>query len=197
MTSTPPWPTKQYSLILADPPWLYRNKLSDDKAWGAATSAYPCMPTRDIAALPVPAIAESNCMLAMWATGPKLPEAIEVMDAWGFEYVQILFVWVKTGKHTENYLLDTDTDFPTLRGYYTNTNVELVLGGRRGYAPAIYDDTVRQLIFAPRDKHSRKPVQVQDRLVRLFGDISRIELFARATFPLSNKQGWDTWGNEA
>lgn len=70
---------------------------------------------------------------------------------------------------------------------------EFVLLGRKGYAPAIHDDTVRQLVFAPRGArgHSQKPSDIHTRLVQLFGDVSRIELFARDAVP-----GWDAWGNE-
>lgn len=187
------FPDKKYGLILADPPWLYANTLSHKKEWGAATSAYPCMKTADIAALPVPDIADSNCMLALWATGPKLLEAMQVMLAWHFDYVQVRFVWLKVTKGSEHCYLDPDTTFPSLRGYYTNTNAEFVLLGRKGYAPAIYDDTVRQLVFAPRGArgHSQKPPEVHRRLVLLFGDVPRIELFARDAV-----LGWTTWGLE-
>ena len=46
-------------------------------------------------------------------------------------------------------------------------------------------------MFAPRREHSRKPDEVADAIVRLCGDLPRIELFARTRRP-----GWDAWGNE-
>jgi site-specific DNA-methyltransferase (adenine-specific) len=50
---------------------------------------------------------------------------------------------------------------------------------------------VKQLIFSPRQAHSKKPDCVRDRIVELVGDIPRIELFARNKY-----KGWDSWGNE-
>ena len=57
--------------------------------------------------------------------------------------------------------------------------------------PAITATKVSSAIIAPREQHSKKPDEVRDRIVELFGDLPRIELFAR-----QKVQGWDSWGNE-
>jgi N6-adenosine-specific RNA methylase IME4 len=50
---------------------------------------------------------------------------------------------------------------------------------------------VRSLVVAPLGEHSKKPDEVRDRIVQLFGDPPRIELFARLRV-----QGWDAWGDQ-
>lgn len=51
--------------------------------------------------------------------------------------------------------------------------------------------SVQQVILSKIEEHSKKPNEVRNRIVDLFGDIPRIELFARQTV-----NGWDCWGNE-
>lgn len=87
---------KKYSIIYADPPWSYRDKKGCDPAYGAMT--YPTMSIGAIKNLPVSAIADTNCMLFLWATFPNLREALDVIDAWGFQYKTVAFTWVKTNK---------------------------------------------------------------------------------------------------
>jgi N6-adenosine-specific RNA methylase IME4 len=89
-----PLPTGLFSVILADPPWEYQN-WSDSKN-GASVSAYSVLRTEDVAALPVAEVAAENCALCLWATFPKLKEALHVMESWGFRYVGNLFDWTKT-----------------------------------------------------------------------------------------------------
>ncbi len=84
----------KYQVILADPPWLYSDARTHASA-GMARSAYECMQIEDICALPVQKLAADNCMLCLWATMPKLREALQVIDAWGFKYITTGWVWVK------------------------------------------------------------------------------------------------------
>jgi N6-adenosine-specific RNA methylase IME4 len=53
------------------------------------------------------------------------------------------------------------------------------------------DRSVRRLIVAPRGRHSEKPAEAYHRIQRLFGNVSRIELFAR-----HRRTGWDVFGNQ-
>lgn len=183
-------PNKKYSLIYADPPWLYTNQLGDQAKWGAATSAYPTMKLEDICALPIASIAEDNCALILWSTGPKQVEAHQVIKAWGFRYVTIFYVWVKLNPNSFR-----PFDYSSLykgRGQYTKPNTEIALLATRGYMLDVYDAfTVSQIILAPRSAHSEKPKQARIGIERLFGDVPRIELFAR-----ERVVGWDAWGNE-
>ena len=75
-------------------------------------------------------------------------------------------------------------------GWWTRSNAEICLLAVKG-KPKRKSASVRQLIFAPVEQHSKKPDVVRDRIVELMGDLPRIELFARQTAP-----GWDVWGNE-
>lgn len=75
-------------------------------------------------------------------------------------------------------------------GYYAKSNCEICLMGIKGKMKPI-SNKVSSAIIAPREQHSKKPDEVRDRIVELFGDLPRIELFAR-----QKVQGWDSWGNE-
>jgi len=134
-----------------------------------------------IANLPIKNIAEKDSVLFLWAVSPMLPEAIEVMKAWGFKYKTLAFCWSKVTKN--NKLISN-------LGRWTMGNVELCLLGVRGKPKRIIKN-VKQLVIAERTKHSKKPDEVRDRIVELMGDLPRIELFAREVH-----NGWDCLGND-
>ena len=140
------------------------------------------MPIENICALPVPTLAAPDCALFLWATFAMLPEALRTVSAWGFSYKSTAFVWVKPNKNAPGWFFGT--------GFWTRANAELCLLGIKG-SPKRQSNSVAQLIVAPRREHSRKPDETRDRIVRLMGDLPRVELFARQTAP-----GWDVWGNE-
>jgi len=128
-------------------------------------------------------LADENCMMFMWATFPKLDSALELMKAWGFKYRTVAFVWVKM----KNNMSEPRGDGI---GFYTNNNAEIVLLGRKGKYWR-EEKNVRQIILEPKSKHSKKPDEIKERIVRLMGNIPRIELFSR-----DKTEGWDVWGNE-
>lgn len=132
-----------------------------------------------IAALPVQQIADKDCTLFLWATSPLLPEAFEVMKAWGFKYKTVAFCWSKRTKHGK---------YVSNLGRWTMGNIELCLLGVKG-KPKRVARNVKQLVIAERTKHSKKPDEVRDRIVTLMGDLPRIELFAR-----EKVNGWDCLG---
>ena len=172
---------KLYKTVLADPPWEYEDKQSGLASRGAATSAYSVMKLEDIKKLPIKHIADKDSLLLLWATSPMLLKALEVMHAWGFTYRTIAFVWVK--------LNPLAVGMYSGLGSWVNSNVEFVLLGKRGNPERLSRD-VKQLIFAPRREHSRKPEEIFDRVERLSSP-PYIELFARR-----KRAGWDCWGNE-
>lgn len=86
---------KKYQIIYADPPWSYNDKLGNNSSFGSATSAYPTQSLEWIKNLKVNEIAGKDCVLFLWAVSPLLPEAFEVIRAWGFKYTTIGFVWSK------------------------------------------------------------------------------------------------------
>jgi len=188
----PPLTGKRYQIIYADPPWSYYVWSEDKKvAQGVAKRHYDTMAIEDICALPISQLADKDCKLFLWATPPCLPEAMRVMEAWGFEYKTIAFCWVKTNKQ------DRQPCFGI--GHWTASNCELVLAGlRKGGTLNRQDKSISQVVMSPREEHSKKPDIIRDKIVQLCGDVPRIELFARPRETLfgKNTKGWDCWGNE-
>ena len=172
---------KKYQIIYADPPWKYE-KMNAYELRKVNVDVYDRMEIDDICKLPVNDIAEDNALLFLWVTTPFLKKGIRVMESWGFDYVTIAFVWVKTYR---------DGRPITGMGWYTRNSVEMVLLGKRGKRLHREDMNVHQLIQSPLRGHSRKPDEIRTRIVKLLGDVPRIELFAR-----ERVEGWDAWGNE-
>lgn len=185
MTTNPhskPWlfdplsPLK-YGVILADPPWDYENwsKAGEGKN---AKAHYDCMPLEEIKAMPVGHLATDRCVLFLWATFPMLPQALQVMDAWGFRYV--------TGGAWHKKTVNGKDAFGT--GYVLRSAAELFLIGATG-KPAYRSKSERNLIEAGTRGHSRKPEETFAMIDRLWPDTFKVELFAR-----QRRDGWDSWG---
>ena len=179
---------KKYQIIYTDPPWSYRDNKGNLPKLGGKT--YPTMMLEEIKALNVSSIADKNSLLFLWATMPLLQEALEVISAWGFKYTTCASNWIKLNPSVKNPLFITMKDIYSGLGHWVNGNAELCLLGKRGH-PKRYNKNVKQILFAPRGRHSAKPNEVRKRIIRIAGDLPRIELFAREK-PL----GWDVWGNE-
>lgn len=178
-----PLPEGPYQIIYADNPWNYRNQVQrggKDQAYSSSADAYyPTVSVEDLCKLPVADIADpEGSLLFSWATGPLLEDAMRVMKAWKFQYVQIGFVWEKAGRSNP--------------GHYTMTSCEYLLIGKRKRVPKPRGArNIRQFYQEPRTKHSRKPEEFAHRIEQMFPAQRKIELFARAT-----RAGWDAYGNE-
>lgn len=173
------WPTKKYNIIYADPPWEYDDKaLAGDRG---ACCKYPVMSTDELLTLPVSAISADDCMLFMWATFPKIQDALDLIRGWGFTYKTKAFTWIKTNSN--------GTTFMGM-GNWTRSNDEIILLGVKG-SPKRVNSGISSIIHAPRQEHSKKPDIFRKKIIQLCGDLPRIELFAR-----SRVDGWDTWGND-
>ena len=114
---------------------------------------------------------------------PKMQEALDLIEAWGFKYKSIAFQWIKQNRSGNGYFFGL--------GRWTRGNTEPCLIAIKG-KPKRISAGVGQLVFSPLRRHSQKPAEVRDKIVELMGDLPRIELFAREAAP-----GWDVWGNEA
>ena len=172
---------KKYPVIYADPPWQYR--VYSKKGLGrSAESHYPTMGIDEIRALPVAELAEKDCALFLWVTIPCLLEGLSVLQAWGFHYKTIAFVWIKQNKKADSLFWGM--------GYWTRSNAEFCILATRG-SPKRQSAGVHQVIVSHIEEHSKKPQEARDRIIQLMGDVPRIELFAREKTP-----GWDVWGNE-
>ena len=151
--------------------------------WGRANGRpiYDTMDTDTIAALPVREIAARDCVLFLWATYPKLQEAFQVIEGWGFTYKTVAHTWAKLNPRGQGWHFGL--------GYWTRGNPEICLLATRGH-PKRRDKCVANLIVSPRRDHSRKPDEVYDRIERLVAG-PYCELFARQRRP-----GWSAWGDQ-
>jgi len=185
---------KKYQIIYADPPWKYKQgKSMGTNFQGACDVKYPTMSIENICKLKVNNIADEDCILFLWATFPQLKEALQLIKAWGFEYKTIAFNWIKQNKNGSPFFGI---------GYYTKSNGEICLLATKGNPHKfVKDNSISQVIFTEKTKHSEKPEIVRDKIVQLLGDRPRIELFARPNpqntiFGTNTFDGWDVWGNE-
>ena len=169
---------KKYSIIYADSPWQYKDK----GCQGAAEKIYPTMTVEEMAELPIKQLTSDDCVLFMWATYPKIKEALDLIEKWGFTYKSIAFQWVKQNKSGNGYFFGL--------GRWTRGNTEPCLIATKG-KPKRISANVGQLIFSPLRNHSQKPDETREKIIELIGDLPRIELFAR-----QYADGWDCWGNE-
>tara|TARA_Y100000310_G_scaffold144390_1_gene143663 strand:- start:29798 stop:30340 length:543 start_codon:yes stop_codon:yes gene_type:complete len=171
---------KKYQIIYADPPWKYQN---GGVPQAGVNAQYATMHIESIKALPIASIADNPSVLLLWATFPQMEEALSVIRAWGFTYKTLGFSWLKTNK-------DGSLFFGV--GYYAKSNAEVCLLGTKGKAHSlVVSNSISSAVSTLKTSHSTKPDEVRNRIVRLFGDRPRIELFARRKV-----EGWDCWGNE-
>jgi N6-adenosine-specific RNA methylase IME4 len=187
MTPLGPFPEGPFRAVAADPPWTY-HAFSTKGEGRSAQRHYPTMSLDAIKALPVADAAARDCHLFLWVTGPYLPKAFEVMEAWGFRYSAVAFTWVKL-KRAGQPLLYSEGAFHVGMGHTTRKNAEFCLLGRRG-RPTRKNRAVRELIIAPVREHSRKPDETYDR-IQTYCDGPYLELFARTQRP-----GWRCWGDQ-
>lgn len=181
-----------YGMICADPPWFFRTRtgfVSDRDP----RQHYDVMTLDKIMALPVAELAAPDAHLFLWCTGPCLPQAFDLIKAWGFRYSGMGFVWIKL-KRSHNakqltVLRSAEADLHTGLGFTTRKNAEFCLLARRGNAKRIAKN-IREVIMAPVREHSRKPDEAYARMEQ-YASGPRLELFARQP-----RRGWTVWGNE-
>lgn len=141
------------------------------------------MKKEEIFELPVSEIADDNCILFLWVTFPCLKEGLQTIEKWGFCYKTCGFTWIKKNRKSEGLFWGL--------GYWTRANAEICLIATKGN-PKRESKSVHQVIISRIEEHSKKPDETRDRIVKLCGDVPRIELFAR-----QSAEGWDCWGLEA
>lgn len=185
----PELPNKKFDIIYADPPWDYNGKMQFDKSSknieqidisrnifiSSASFKYPTLKTNELMKIPIHNISKDDCLLFMWTTNPHLHQAINLGEAWGFEYRTVAFVWDKMSHNP---------------GQYTLSNCELCLVFKRGRIPRPRGArNLQQLVRSSRKEHSEKPTEVMQAIEKMFPSQKRIELFAR-----KKTAGWTTWG---
>ena len=166
-----PLPEGKYQIIYADPPWEYEF-CSDPK--DEIELKYPTMRLEDIKSLKLNTA--EDCVLLLWATAPKLEEAVGVINSWGFKY-RTCAVW--------------DKEWIAM-GYWFRNQHELLLVGIKGN-PKVPEQSNRfsSVIREKRTKHSKKPDIVYEMIEKMFPNQNYLELFAR-----NKRKGWNVWGND-
>ena len=189
MVGTPSLPDKRYDILYADPPWGFTRSgsLHVNGMYGNALDHYHVLTDEEIKRIPVPTIMAESCLMFGWVVQSQMNYCIDVFESWGFQYSTVGFVWDK---------------LTSKMGYYTHPQVELCLIFKHGTPnsePYNTDSALfrgsrneKQIVYAPRKEHSRKPDAIAHAIERLYPRASRVELFARTPRP-----GWDTWGDQA
>jgi len=175
---------QRFGTVLADPPWRFTNRTGKVAPEHRRLSRYGTMTVDDICALPVAEMLAPVAHCYLWVPNALLPEGLQVLKAWGFEYKSNI-VWHKVRK-------DGGSDGRGV-GFYFRNVTELLLFGVRGKNARTLAPGRRQvnLVATRKREHSRKP----DELFPIIEGCSpgpRIELFARGTRP-----GWAVWGDQA
>ena len=173
--------SKPCGVIYADPPWRWEPWSRETGMDRAADNHYPTMPLDQIKAVKVPAA--KNCVLFLWAIASMLPEALAVVEAWGFAY-QTSYAWKKPHQ---------------AKGHWARFVHEYPLIATRGTVPAPAPGTQWSsmldpplVIEAAAAKHSEKPEAVAQMIEEFFPTTPKLEMFARGPA----RPGWDAWGNE-
>ena len=166
-----PLPEGVYNIIYADPPWKYDFSISPTRK---VEKQYFTMELTDIETMKIPSA--DNAVLFLWATAPKLREALKVMEAWGFEY--------KTNAVWDKEIIGM--------GYWFRGQHEILLVGTKGeFSPPPPEVRIASVIRQRRGKHSEKPKQFYEIIEQMCPDGKYLELFAR-----NQRDGWTMWGNE-
>lgn len=163
----------RFPVIYCDPPWEYEHSVSRSRE---VDNHYPTMTTEKICELRIKDICQDDAVLFLWATSPKLTEALKVMWSWGFEY-RTCAVW--------------DKEIIGM-GYYFRQQHELLLVGSKGDLPTpLPINRPPSVIRSRRIRHSEKPKEVYEIIEAMYPDLGKVEIFARAM-----RAGWKSWGNE-
>ena len=175
---------KRYPTIYADPPWRFQNRTGKVAPEHKRLTRYDTMSIDEISALPIKEIASPKSHLYLWVPNALLPDGLEVMKAWGFQYKGNI-IWEKVRK-------DGAPDGRGVGFYFRNVTEMLLFGVRgapnRTLAPA---RSQVNLIRTQKREHSRKPDEIIP-IIEACSPGPYIELFARG-----ERDGWDMWGNEA
>ena len=161
----------KFSVITADPPWSFNDKLTMSSTKRGAAANYSLLSLADIVALPVSRVVKDDSVLALWVPSSMLSDGLSVMEAWGFKQ-KTIWTWVKTSK-------SGGLAFGMGRTFRACSEHALI--GTRG-KPKCLNRSQRNVSLDPATRHSEKPETIQDRLELMFNG-PYLELFARRERP--------------
>jgi N6-adenosine-specific RNA methylase IME4 len=207
----------KYQIIYADPPWQFNNKNTGGSMKSGASAKYKTTKLDEMKKLDVNSIAADNSVLFMWWVASQPEEAIELVKAWGFELKTMTgFNWIKYSmsksrnkvinsiintckrmafKNTHLKMVIQALELLRMKlvfgmGFWTRAGSECCLIATKG-KPKRLSGSVRSVVLAELREHSEKPSEVRKRIIKLCGDVPRIELYAREKL-----EGFDVWGDE-
>jgi N6-adenosine-specific RNA methylase IME4 len=190
---------KKYNVIYADPPWSYENKKTGGSMESGADDKYLTMTIEQICNMPIKPLLEKDCILFMWAVVPMMPEAMRVVEAWGFKYKTML-TWRKIMSRGLGYWFRGQCEhlLVATKGSPKAFRQQVCNFFESEYDPA--DDHVHQHKVG---KHSQKPHYFRELITKAvkvsFEHPKKLELFARSRngfFPDYEYEGWDVYGNQ-
>lgn len=175
---------KKYNVIYADPAWRFSQGINMRKdireKFGTneeLSIQYPTMSDKEIIELNVADYADDNCVLFVWTTDAHLEVAIKAINNWGFKYKTVAFTWNKKRG---------------FMGKWTVKQCEICLLATKGTAHKLLKSfKEKSYLEENKTEHSKKPNEFRKRIERMFGDVPKLEMFAR-----TRAEGWDVWGNE-
>ena len=175
---------RRFATVLADPPWQFVNRTGKVAPEHRRLNRYGTMTLGEICALPVKDVLAPTAHLYLWVPNALLPNGLQVLSAWGFEY-KTNIIWHKLRK-------DGGSDGRGV-GFYFRNVTEILLFGVRGKNPRTLEPGRTQVNYMGTRKreHSRKPDE-QYALIESCSPGPRLEMFSRGT-----RKGWTTWGNQA
>jgi N6-adenosine-specific RNA methylase IME4 len=175
---------RKFATILADPPWRFTNRTGKVAPEHRRLSRYSTMTLDEICGLPVEELAAKTAHLYLWTPNALMPDALRVMEAWGFTY-KANIIWHKVRK-------DGGSDGRGV-GFYFRNVTEMILFGTRGPNARTLGPGRSQvnMLQSRKREHSRKPDE-QYRLIEACSPGPYLELFARG-----ERKNWTVWGNQA
>lgn len=174
---------RKFRTILADPPWQFQNRTGKMAPEHKRLSRYGTMALREICEIPVALAADEPAHLYLWVPNALLPDGLEVMKAWGFQYKSNI-IWHKVRK-------DGGPDGRGVGFYFRNTT-EMILFGTRGSMRTLKAGRTQvNIIKSQKQEHSRKPDEMYE-VIESCSPGPWLELFARGT-----RKGWHSWGDQA
>ena len=176
--------TMKFKTVLADPPWQFQNRTGKMAPEHKRLTRYSTMKLADICSLPVADMLDETAHLYLWVPNALMPEGLEVLKAWGFEYKTNL-IWYKIRK-------DGGPDGRGV-GFYFRNVTEMILFGVKGNKARTLQPGRSQvnIIRSMKQEHSRKPDELYD-LIERCSPGPYLEMFARGVRP-----GWTSWGDQA
>jgi N6-adenosine-specific RNA methylase IME4 len=170
--------------ILADPPWQFANRTGKMAPEHKRLARYSTLTLAEIKDIPVQLACADQCHLYLWVPNALLPEGLEVMSAWGFEY-KTNIVWHKIRK-------DGGPDGRGVGFYFRNTT-ELLLFGIRGKLRTLSPGRRQvNVLKTQKREHSRKPDEIYS-IIEACSPGPFLELFARGRF----NPNWTVWGDQS